>query len=213
MEIIGVFGNAKYEEVRGSIPRQTFVGLDSKIHSVQNINVYARIQGDPRPTLSQIRAQVRRVDPNLVISDMRTLDDQLNMRLSHERILSFLSMAFALLATLLAVIGLGGVLAFVVAQRTREIGIRVALGAGQASVIRLVLREMLLAVGIGLAAGVTASLIGGRYLESQLFEVKAGDPLVLLMSVGALLIASLAAAFVPVRRATGIDPAGALRYD
>jgi len=80
---------------------------------------------------------------------MRTLDDQLNMRLSNERILSFLSMAFALLATLLAVIGLGGVLAFVVAQRTREIGIRLALGAGQASVIRLVLREMLLAIGIG----------------------------------------------------------------
>ncbi|HEY3457911.1 MAG TPA: ABC transporter permease [Bryobacteraceae bacterium] len=213
MEIIGVFGNAKYEDVRGSIPRQTFVSLDSKIHAVQSINVYARIQGDPRPILSQLRAQARRVDPNLVVSDMRTLDDQLNMRLSNERILSFLSMAFALLATLLAVIGLGGVLAFVVAQRTREIGIRVALGAGQASVIGLVLREMLLAIGIGLGAGVTASLIGGRYIESQLFEIKADDPLVLLMSVGAVVIASLAAAFVPVRRAAGIDPAGALRYD
>ena len=122
-------------------------------------------------------------------------------------------MAFALLATLLAVIGLGGVLAFVVAQRTREIGIRVALGAGQASVIRLVLREMRLAIGIGVAAGVTASLIGGRYIESQLFEIKAGDPLVLLTSVGAVLIASIAAAFVPIRRAARIDPAGALRYD
>jgi len=213
MEIIGVFGNAKYEDVRGSVPRQTFVSLESKIHSVQSINVYARIQGDPRPILPQLRAQVRRVDPNLVVSDMRTLDDQLNMRLSNERILSFLSMAFALLATLLAVIGLGGVLAFVVAQRTREIGIRVALGAGQASVIRLVLREMLLAIGIGVAAGVTASLIGGRYIESQLFEIKAGDPLVLLTSVGAVLIASIAAAFVPIRRAARIDPAGALRYD
>jgi ABC-type antimicrobial peptide transport system permease subunit len=189
------------------------VSLDSKIHSVQSINVYARIQGDPRPILSQLRAQVRHVDPNLVVSDMRTLDDQLNIRLSNERILSFLLMAFALLATLLAVIGLSGVLTFVVAQRTREIGIRVALGAGQANVIRLVLREMLLAIGIGIAAGVTASLIGGRYIESQLFEIKVGDPLVLLISIGAVLTASLAAGFVPVRRAAGIDPAGALRYD
>src|SRR5262249_44583204 len=140
MEIIGVFANARYEDVRGSIPRQTFVSLDSKIHNLAGVNVYARIQGDPRQIMPRLRAAVQHVDSNLVVSDMRTLDDQVNMRLSTERMLSFLSVAFALLATLLAAIGLNGVLGFVVTRRTREIGIRVALGAERGSVLRLVLR-------------------------------------------------------------------------
>ena len=97
----------------------------------RGITVYARIQGDPRQVMPQLRDQVRRVDSNLVVSDMRTLDDQLNMRIANERMLSFLSAGFALLATLLAVVGLHGVLAFVVARRTREIGIRMAWAPGK----------------------------------------------------------------------------------
>ncbi|HMJ60775.1 MAG TPA: FtsX-like permease family protein, partial [Bryobacteraceae bacterium] len=195
------------------IPRQTFVPLDSKIHFLEGINVYARIQGDPRQIMPRLRAQVQRVDPNLVISDMQTLDDQLNMRLSNERILSFLSLALGVLATLLAVVGLEGVLAFVVGQRTREIGIRVALGAEQASVIRLVVGEMALAILSGIAAGVIAGLLCGRYIETQLFGVKASDPLVFLVSAGAVFAASAAAAFLPARRAAAIDPIRALRYE
>src|SRR6266498_5021410 len=123
MEIIGVFGNARYDDVRGAVPRQVFVSMDSKINYVGGVNVYARVQGDPREVMSQLREHVRGIDPNLVVSDMRTLDDQLNMRLSNERLLSFLSVAFALLASLLAIVGLYGVLAFVVVRRTRELGI------------------------------------------------------------------------------------------
>jgi predicted permease len=213
LEIIGVFGNARYEEVRGAIPRQTFVALDYKMENVSGVTVYARIQGDPRLVLPQLRAEVRRLDPNLVVSDMRMLDEQLNMRLSHERMLSFLSTAFAVLATLLAVVGLHGVLSFVVARRTREIGIRVALGAQQGSVIRLVLREMLPAIFIGIAAGITTGLLCGRYVESQLFGVKAGEPLIFIMSAGTLLAASTAAAFIPAWRACRIDPIQAIRYE
>ena|SRR5881296_2954498 len=99
--------------------------------------------------MPRLREQARRVDPNLVVSDMRTLNDQLNMRLANERMLSFLSVGFALLATLLAVVGLHGVLSFVVARRTREIGIRIALGAERGHVIRLVLREMLAVIVFG----------------------------------------------------------------
>jgi predicted permease len=213
IEIIGVFGDAHYDDVRGTVPRQIFVSLDTRLRNTSGFNVYARVVGDPRPIMPQLREKVRRIDPNLVIADMRTLDEQLNMRLANERLLSFLSAGFALLATLLAVVGLHGVLAFVVARRTREIGIRMALGAGQGGVIRLVLREVLLFIAAGVVIGVAGAIAAGRYVESQLFGVKANDPPVFAMSVAALLAAALTAAFLPAWRASRIDPVRALRHE
>lgn len=144
---------------------------------------------------------------------MRTLDEQLNLRLANERLLSFLSVAFAVLANVLAIVGLYGVLAFVVARRTRELGIRMALGAERGTVVRLVLREILAIVLLGITAGVIAGALCGRYVESQLFGVKADDPAVFLVSAGALLIVAISAAFVPALRASRIDPIRALRYE
>ncbi len=212
-EIIGVFGNARYHDVRGEVPRQTFVNLDSRIRSVGSVNVYARMQGDPRVILPMLREQVRRVDSNLVVFDMRTLDEQINMRLANERMLSLLSGGFAFLATVLAIVGLHGVLAFIVARRTREIGIRMALGARQGTVVRLVMREMLVVILLGLAAGVTAAYLCGSYVETQLFGVKAGDWPVFAISVAALVGAALVASFVPAWRASRISPIRALRYE
>jgi ABC-type antimicrobial peptide transport system permease subunit len=159
-----------------------------------------------------LREAVRRADANLVINDMRTLEAQLDFRLSNERMLSFLSTGFALLATLLAVVGLYGVLAFVVTQRTREIGIRMALGAEQKSVVRLVLNEMLALFVFGVFAGVLSGIAGGRFVQSQLFGVNADDPLVFVLSGAALLSAALVAAFVPAWKASRIDPMRALRF-
>jgi ABC-type antimicrobial peptide transport system permease subunit len=153
------------------------------------------------------------VDANLVVSGMRTLDDQVDLRLSNERMLAFLSVAFALLATLLAIVGLNGVLAFVVARRSREIGIRIALGAERGRVVRLVLREMLASILVGIAAGVSGGLVGGRFVSNQLFGVTAADPLVFGVSIGAVLAASVAAALIPSWRASRIDPIRALRYE
>src|SRR6266545_2180625 len=172
MEIVGVFGDSKYHDVRGEVPRQTFVSMASS-----------------------------------------TLDDQLNMRLANERLLSFLSAGMAILASLLAVVGLHGVLAFVVARRTREIGIRIALGAERGSVVRLVMREMALLIVLGIAGGAAAASLCGGFVESQLFGVKAADPAVYAMSAAGLLAASLAAAFLPAWRASRIDPMQALRYE
>jgi predicted permease len=214
VEIVGVLANARYEAVRGEIPRQTFLSLGGvRMEGTVGVTVYARADGDPRQVMPAIRRQVARVDPNLVISDMRTLDDQLNQRLMNERMLSLLSSGFALLATLLAVVGLYGVLAFVVARRTREVGIRIALGAGRGGIVGLVLREMLLVFAIGLAAGVGAAIFGSRYVQSLLFGVARLDPAVFTISTMALIAAALAAALVPAWRATRIDPIKALRTD
>ncbi|MDX2152782.1 MAG: ABC transporter permease [Bryobacteraceae bacterium] len=212
-EIIGVFADARYHDLRGEIPRQTFVNLDSRLAFTSSINVYARLQGDPRQVLPAIRDAVRRVDPNLVVFDLRTLDDQLNLRLANERMLSFLSAGFAVLATVLAVIGLHGVLAFVVTRRTRELGIRIALGAGQARILRLVLREMLAVICAGLAAGICGAFLLGRYVETQLFGVRAWDAAVFAISAATLLAASLLASLLPAWRASRISPLRALRHE
>jgi predicted permease len=213
IEIVGVFGDARYHDVRGQIPRQTFVNLDSRIRSVGAVTVYARIEGDPRGILPALRNAVRRVDPNLVVFDMRMMDDQLNFRLANERMLSYLSGGFALLATMLAIVGLHGVLAFIVGRRTREIGIRIALGARRGAVIGLVMREMLGVILLGLAAGASAAYLSGSYVETQLFGVKAGDWPVFAVSVAALLAAAALASFVPAWRASRISPVRALRYE
>ncbi|MBO0859764.1 MAG: ABC transporter permease [Chloracidobacterium sp.] len=212
-EIIGVFGDARYEDVRGPIPRQVIVAMDAVIRGISGVNVFARVQGDPRLVMPQLREQARRIDSNFIVSDMRTLDDQLNRRLSNERLLSFLSVGYALLASLLAVVGLHGVLSFVVTSRTREIGIRIALGADKRRVIGLIMMEMLPVILIGIVAGVTAGLLCGRFVESQLFGVKTADPLVFAFGVAVLLTASLLAAFVPAWRASRIDPMASLRHD
>ena len=212
-EIIGVFGNARYHDVRGDVPRQTFVNLDSRIRSVGSVTVYARIQGDPRRIMPLLRDQVRRVDSNLVVFDMRMMNEQLDMRLANERMLSFLSGGFAILATILAIVGLHGVLAFVVTRRTREIGIRMALGAPQRAVLQLVMREMAAVVVFGLAAGAITAYLTGSYIETQLFGVNAGDGLVFGISIAILLTAAVAASFLPAWRASRISPIRALRYE
>jgi predicted permease len=215
MEIVGVFGNASYDNVRGPIPRQTFVsmGAGNRIRGIGSVVVYARTDRDPRQVMPALRAEVQRVDPNLVVADMRTLDAQLDMRLSNERMLSFLATGFALLATVLAVVGLYGVLAFVVTRRTREIGIRMALGAGRAHVLRMVLRMGLRLIRVGIMVGVSASLGVARVLSSQLFGIAPHDPATLLAVAVLLAAAGFVACYIPARRATRTDPMVALRYE
>ena len=175
--------------------------------------LYVRAQGDPKQVFNAMREAVRSVDAGVPIYDMRTLDDQVEISLLTERLLAALSSVFGCLATLLAAVGLYGVMSFMVARRTREIGIRMALGAGQGSVVWMVLRETLTLAAIGVAIGLGGAYAVTRLIQAQLFGVHPTD--LLTMAAASLGIAAVTAlaGYVPARRATGIDPMNALRWE
>jgi len=181
------------------------------IERITRVSVYVRTAGDPEQVMPSLRSAVRQIDPNFVVSGMRTLNVQINSRMANERMLSFLATGFAILATILALVGLHGVLVFQVANRTHEIGIRMALGARRGIIVRLIAGEMTAVVLGGLGAGVAIAYWCGRYVQSQLFGLEANDPFVFSVAVVTLLTAAIAATILPALRASRIDPVHALR--
>jgi len=211
IEIVGVVGDTKYENMREQIPYELYVPYVQQDY-VLGMTVYVRTQGAPESSFGMLRRAAHEVDASVPVYGMRTLDEQVNTSLVTERLLATLSSVFGALATVLAAIGLYGVMAFVVARRTREIGIRMALGATGGSVIGLVMREVLLLATVGLGIGLAVSLGLTRFIEAQLFGIKPTDSVT--MAVATLCIAAVAtgAGFLPARRATKIDPVQALRF-
>jgi len=175
--------------------------------------MYVRARGDATAVASAVRQAAQRVDPNLPIFDMKTMTRTLDESLFVERMVAALSVAFGGLATLLAAIGLYGVMSYSVARRTREIGIRMALGAERRSVLWLVLREVAAMVVVGIAVGVPLAFALGRVVQGQLFELSAQDPIALAAAASILGIVAAAAGYLPARRATRVDPMLALRYE
>jgi putative ABC transport system permease protein len=212
IEIVGVVGDTKYESMRDEIPYELYIP-SAQEGSADGGTVYVRAEGDPARMFNTLRAAVRGVDAGVPMHDMRTLDHQMEISLLTERLLAALSSVFGCLATLLAALGLYGVMAFMVARRTREIGIRMALGAGQGSVVWMVLRETLTLAGIGVAIGLAGSYGVTRLIQAQLFGIKPTD--LLTMAAASLGIAAVTAlaGYIPARRATGIDPMSALRWE
>ena len=212
IQIVGVVGDTKYESMRDEIPYELYVP-SAQQGFANGGTVYVRAQGDPAQLFNTVRTAVRAVDASVPMYDMRTLDNQMEISLLTERLLATLSSVFGCLAALLAALGLYGVMAFMVARRTREIGIRMALGAGQGSVVWMVLRETLTLTGIGVAIGLAGAYAVTRLIQAQLFGVAPTD--LLTMAAAALGIAAVTAlaGYIPARRATGIDPMSALRWE
>jgi predicted permease len=212
IEIVGVVRDAKYTDVRDETQRQVFFPYLEQ-NNPTAFTAYVRTSRDAESMFRQIRMTLQQLDPNLPISGTRTLDHQISLSLRNERLVATMSSVFGVLATLLAVVGLYGVMAYTVSRRTREIGIRMALGARMSNIGWLVIREVLTIVAIGIAIGLPAAWWFGRYLTSQLYEVQPMDPIAIGTAVLTLGAIALLAGLVPSVRAARVSPTIALRYD
>jgi predicted permease len=210
-QVVGVVRDARYESLREDPRGMWFVNSDQEQDGFNDLTV--RVQGDPALIFPRIRAAIREVNSNIAIADTATLRELVTRSLGQEKLLARLAGFFGLLALLLSAIGLYGVTAYSVSQRTNEIGIRMALGAQPVSVLTGVLRQALVVVAIGLAIGFPAVLACGKFVSSQLHGLKPNDPLTLTAAVGVLLLVALAATLIPARRAACLDPLVALREE
>ena len=180
---------------------------------VGGITFYLRTRVEPSQTVAAVGGVIRRLDPNLPVEDLKTLEQQAKENVLIDRFIGTLSAAFAVLATILAAVGLYGVLAYTVAQRTREIGLRMALGAGGAQVRGLVLRQVAKLTVIGGIIGLVGAFFLGRAAESLLFGLEGNDPSVMVSVVLVLGVVAFGAGYVPAARASKVDPMVALRYE
>jgi predicted permease len=211
IEIVGLMRNSKYNSVRDSIPPIFATPHRQETHG--ELNFYVRTDGDPNALLRAIPVVVRNIDPMLPVERLRTMPEEIKQNIFLDRMISTMSTAFALLATLLASIGLYGVLAYSVAQRTREIGVRMALGADAMRVRVLVLRQVALMVLVGGIIGLAGAIALGRVAQSMLFQMSGSDPIVMMSATVLLALVALAAGYVPALRASRVDPMQALRYE
>ncbi len=211
IEIVGLVRNAKYSDVKDSIPPVFYVPYRQRV-DVGGISFFARTAGDPAQLLRAIPPLVSRLDPDLPVEDLKTMPQQIRENIFLDRLISMLSVAFAVVATLLASIGLYGVVAYSVSQRTREIGVRMALGAPTGRVRAMVLRQVGFMTLIGGLIGMAAAIAFGRGARSLLFGLQGHDPIVMVLSAVVLALVALAAGYLPARRASRIDPMEALRY-
>ncbi len=212
VQIVGLVADAKYSEVKQEVPPQFFYPYQQS-ESLGFLNFYLRTSGDPERVLPAVNGVVARLDPNLPVEELKTLPQQVRENVAEDRMISVLSAAFAVLATLLAAVGLYGVLAYTVAQRTREIGVRMALGADGGRVRGMVLRQVAKMTAIGGAVGLAAAVGLGRLAQSLLYQLEGTDPVVFGTAAGLLAAVALGAGLLPAHRASQVDPMQALRYE
>jgi ABC-type antimicrobial peptide transport system permease subunit len=210
--VIGVARNTKYESMRDEIPVEMYQPY-RQLDFPTGIVGYVRTVRSPSEVFTTIRKRIHDLDSNLPVFDMITLEQQTQDSLVTERLVASLSTVFGMLATLLASIGLYGVTAYTVARRTREIGIRMAIGAAQMDVLWLVMRDILLMLVIGMAVALPVAFVLTKSVRSQLYGIDPVDPMSIVSATLVITAIALSAGYIPARRATRIDPMNALRYE
>ncbi len=219
IEIVGLAKDAKYTRQRDEIPPTVYSPWRQELRGMSNATIEVRTTGDPANSVAAVRQAMREVDSNLPLINVRTQIEQAEETLRMERLFAKLLTLFGLLAQQLASIGLFGVMAYAVSQRTHEIGIRMALGAERTDVLKMVLRQGMILVFFGVVLGLIAAYVTTKYLESwmnlsrMLFGVQATDPMTYAVIVAGLTLVALVACFIPAWRATKVDPMIALRYE
>jgi putative ABC transport system permease protein len=212
IEIVGLIRDAKYSDVKQPTPPQFFMPT-VRDTSLGSLTFYVRTAGDYIQVLRTIPALMKKLDPNLPVENLKTMPQQVRESVFLDRMIGTLSAAFAALATLLAAVGLYGVLAYSVAQRTREIGVRMALGADGRRVRKMVLVQVGLMTLIGGLIGIGGALALGRAAKSLLFELQGTDPVVMGLAAAVLTAVALGAGYLPALKASRVDPMQALRYE
>jgi ABC-type antimicrobial peptide transport system permease subunit len=209
---VGIVRDSKYATLRDEPEPFIYVPFAQE-DELDRAAFYVRASRDESALGPDVRRVLRNMDANLPVYDMRSMTVQIADSIYRDRLVAILASAFGALATLLAAIGLYGVVAFNVARRTAEMGLRMALGALPHDVLALVMKEVGWLVAGGSAIGLVAAWLLGRFVQSQLFGVKANDPLVFVGAAVALAVVAMIAGYIPARRASRIDPIQALRYE
>ena len=215
IQVVGLVKDAKYKQLRGDSPPTVYFSYMQSQRGGwhQQMDFEVRAAGDPAAVVAAIRAAVREVDRTLPLSDVKTMEGQIDEALAQERLFASLVTLFGAITLVLACVGLYGLVAWSVASRTREIGLRIALGADRLGVLRMILGQVALTTAAGLAVGVPATLALTRVIGSQLYGIEAHDPLSILAAAAGVAVVAMLAAFFPARRAMRIDPVRALRYE
>lgn len=212
IEIVGLIQDAKYSEVKAEIPPVFFLPY-LQDDGVGSLTFYVKATADPLTVMPTINRVVQELDQNLPVEGLKTMPEQIKENIFLDRFISIFSATFALLATILAAVGLYGVLSYTVSQRTREFGVRMALGADPARVRMLVLRQVGMMTLIGAVIGLVAAIGLGRVAQSILYQMRGADVVVLAGSMAVLVVVALCAGLVPAYRASKLDPVQALRHD
>jgi ABC-type antimicrobial peptide transport system permease subunit len=205
--------DTRYESLRDEIPREVFMCESQWKNGSYGLVVYVRTARAPENMFQAIRSVMRDIDPGVPIINMETLNTQLDESLVTERMIATLSLVFGGLATGLAVMGLYGVMSYMVMRRAREIGIRIALGAMRGRVIWIVMREVLMLAGAGIAVGLPAALLLSKLVRNQLYGIEPQDPGSIAAAVVLLSLVAAIAGYIPAWRAANYDPARVLRWE
>jgi len=211
MTVVGIVGDVLHERLNGQAYPQIYIPFEQSPE--RSMVLAARTSGDPLALVPAVRRAIAGIDPDLPLADVSTLEDRKAVSLARPRVNATVLGGFALAALVLAAVGIYGVVAYGVVQRTRELGIRMALGAGGSTLLRMVIRQGMMPVLGGMAVGLVGALAGGRLLRGLLFGVGSGDPTILALVTGFLVTVALTAMYLPARRASRSDPMIALRVD